>query len=174
MEAVKSCRIPVDAPKDLIDAYFEVKRKALEAVLNNIKFDRRAHLEFKNGDRRRLREELLKNWRYSKHYVDSAFNSIIGLVNGWITLYNRGKTEKPPKITRKTIYIKSTLFSFKNGSLKISIEPGRRYLEIDLTKYRWVPREFDRLGGLILTEKELIITFKRELSLKRISGLHST
>jgi putative transposase len=166
VEAVKSCRIPVDAPKDLIDAYFEVKGKALEAVLNNVKFDRKAHLEFKNDDRKRLREELLKNWKYSKHYVDSAVNSIIGLVKGWITLYNRGSAEKPPKITRKTVYIKSTLFSFKNGSLKISIEPGRRYLEIDLTKYRWIPRDFDRLGGLILTEKELIITFKRKIEPK--------
>jgi putative transposase len=72
-----------------------------------------------------------------------------------------GSVEKPPKITRRAVYIKSTLFSFKSGMLKISIEPGRRCLEIDLTKHRWVPGDFDRLGGLILTEKELIITFKR-------------
>jgi putative transposase len=50
--------------------------------------------------------------------------------------------------------------------LKISIEPNRRYLEVDLTKYRWIPRDFDSLGGLILTERELIITFKREVEPK--------
>jgi putative transposase len=71
-----------------------------------------------------------------------------------------------PKITRKTVYIKNTLFSFKSGMLKISIEPNRRYLEVDLTKYRWIPRDFDSLGGLILTERELIITFKREVEPK--------
>jgi hypothetical protein len=42
-----------------------------------------------------------------------------------------GSAEKPPKITRRAVYIKSTLFSFKSGMLKISIEPGRRRLEID-------------------------------------------
>ena len=166
MEAVKSCRIPVDAPKDLIDAYFEAKRKASEVILSKVRLSGKAHLEFKNDDRKRLREELLKDWRYSKHYIDSAINSVIGLIKGWITLYNRGKAEKPPKITRKTVYIKSTLFSFKDGVLKISIEPNKRYLEVDLSRYRWIPRGFDRLGGLILTEKELIITFKREVKPK--------
>jgi len=161
VEAVKSYRIPVEPPRDLIDSYFEIKGRALEAVLSKVRFSEKAHLELKNGDRRKLRDELLRDWRYSKHYVDSAINSVIGLVKGWITLYNRGKVEKPPKITRKTVYIKNTLFSFKSGMLKISIEPGRRYLEIDLTKHHWVPGDFDRLGGLILTEKELIVALKK-------------
>jgi hypothetical protein len=38
MEAIKSCRIPVEAPKDLIDAYFEVKKRALDAILSKVKF----------------------------------------------------------------------------------------------------------------------------------------
>jgi len=32
LEVVKSCKIPVDAPKDLVDSYFEVKGRSLEAV----------------------------------------------------------------------------------------------------------------------------------------------
>jgi hypothetical protein len=45
---------------------------------------------------------------------------------------------------------------------------------VDLNKYPWISKDFDGIGGFLLTEEELIITFKRELSLKRISGLHST
>jgi len=45
VEAVKGFRIPVDAPKDLIDSYFEAKRRALEAVLNHVKFNRKTHLD---------------------------------------------------------------------------------------------------------------------------------
>ena len=161
MEAVKSFRIPVEAPLDLLESYLEVKKKALETILSYIRFNGKAHLEFRSGDRKRLRDELLKDWKYSKHYVDSAINSVIGLVKGWITLHNRGRAGKPPEITRKTVYIKNTLFSFKGGVLKVSIEPGRRYLEVDLARYPWVPGDFERLGGLILTEKELIITVKR-------------
>jgi len=161
MEAVKSYRIPAEAPKDLIDACFEVRKRALEAILSKIKLSGKAHLEFNSEDRRRLREELLREWRYSKHYVDSAINSVIGLVKGWVTLYNRGRAREHPKITRRTVYVKNTLFTFKSGILKISIEPNRRYLEVDLTKYHWVPQDFDRLGGLVLTEKYLIITVKK-------------
>jgi putative transposase len=166
MEAVKSYRIQVDAPLDLIEAYTEVKRRTLKTVLSHVKFNGKAHLEFKSEDRKKLRDELLEDWKYSKHYVDSAINSVIGLVKGWITLYNRGKVKRLPEITRKTIYIKNTLFSLRNGVLKISIEPNRRYLEVDLRKYSWIPKDFDRLGGLILTEKELIITVKKEVEPK--------
>ena len=163
MEAVKSYRIPVDTPKDLINSYFEVKRRSLEAVLSHVRLNGKAHLDFKSCDRKKLRDELLKGWRYSKHYVDSAINSVVGLVKGWITLYNRGRAGKPPEITKRTVYVKNTLFSFKNGILKISIEPGRRYLEVDLAKYRWIPEDFDGLGGLVLTEKELIVTLKKKV-----------
>jgi putative transposase len=163
MEVVKSFRIPVEAPLDLLESYLEVKRKALEAILSHVKFNGKAHLEFRSGGRKGLRDELLRDWKYSKHYVDSAINSVIGLVKGWIVLRNRGRAKGPPKVTRKTAYIKNTLFSFKEGVLKVSIEPGRRYLEVDLARYSWVPGDFERLGGLILTEKALIITVKKEV-----------
>ena len=164
-EAVKAYKIPIEAPRDLIEAYFEVKRRALRGVLNHVTYSRtgKAHLNFKAGDRRKLRNDLLKDWKYSKHYVDSAINSVIGLVKGWIKLHNRGKAGTKPKITRRTVYIKNTLFSYRNGILKISIEPNRRYLEVDLTKYGYLPKDFDSVGGLLLTENELIITFKKNV-----------
>ncbi|MEM3833184.1 MAG: transposase [Thermoprotei archaeon] len=166
MEAVKSYRIPVDVPKDLIEEYFKVKQKALDAIFSHVKISKKAHLNLKAEDRKRLRDELLREWKYSKHYVDSAMNSVIGLVKGWITLYNRGRAKEPPKITKRTVYIKSTLFSFRNGILRISIEPNKRYLEVDLRKCSWIPKDFDKVGGLLMTEKELIIVIKKEVELK--------
>ncbi|MBO3801693.1 MAG: transposase [Candidatus Brockarchaeota archaeon] len=166
MEAVKSYRIPVEAPKDLIEEYFQVKQRALDAIFLYVKISKKAHLSLSREDRKKLRDELLKNWRFSKHYVDSAINSVIGLVKSWITLYNRGRAESKPKITKRTVYIKSTLFSFRNGILKISIEPNKRYLEVDLTKYDWIPSDFDRVGGLLMTEKELTITVKKSVEPK--------
>ena len=162
-EAIKSYKVPIEAPRDLIEAYFEARRKALRKVLNHVAYSQtgKAHLNFKAEDRRKLRNDLLKDWRHSKHYIDSAINSVIGLVKGWIKLYNRGKAKSKPKITRRTVYIKNTLFSYKNGLLKISIEPRRRYLEVDLRKYEYLPKDFDSIGGLLLTESELIITFRK-------------
>ncbi|MEM0327533.1 MAG: hypothetical protein QXN53_03040 [Thermoproteota archaeon] len=114
MEAVKSYRIQVEAPKDLIEEYFQVKQRALEAIFSHVKISKKAHLSLSREDRKKLRDELLKDWRFSKHYVDSAINSVIGLVKSWITLYNMEKAESKPKITKRTVYIKSTLFSFRN------------------------------------------------------------
>ncbi|MBO3762778.1 MAG: hypothetical protein JTT16_03055 [Candidatus Brockarchaeota archaeon] len=65
MEAVKSYRIQVEAPKDF---------------LAHVRFSNKVHLSISREDRKKLRDELLKDWRFSKHYVDSAINSVIGLV----------------------------------------------------------------------------------------------
>ena len=108
---------------------------------------------------------MLKNWRFAKHYVDSAINSVIGLVKGWIQLYNKGKAKSKPKITRKTVYVKTTLFSVKNNKIKITIEPKKRYLEINLAKFDYLPKDYDSIGGLVLQEDRLVITFKKEVEL---------
>jgi hypothetical protein len=97
MEVVKSYRIPVNAPKDLIEEYFKVKQRALECVLSKVRLSDKAHLSFDKKERKELRDSLLKGWKFSKHYVDSAMASVIGLVKGWIMLYNRGRAKKPPR-----------------------------------------------------------------------------
>ncbi|MEM1511492.1 MAG: IS200/IS605 family accessory protein TnpB-related protein [Candidatus Jordarchaeales archaeon] len=77
------------------------------------------------------------------------------------------RAEGKPEITKRAVYIKNTLFSFRNGILRISMEPSKRYLEVDLTKYPWIHEDFDRIGGLILTERELIIiTVKKNVEPK--------
>jgi len=165
-EAIRSYKVPLEAPIDLMEEYLRIKSAALEDVLKHVKCNGKAHLNFSTEERRELRDKLLKDWRYSKHYVDSAINSAISLAKGWIKLYNRGKARSRPKVTRKVVYIKSTLFSYRDGVIRISIEPKKRYLEVDLRKYDWIPKDFDGIGGLLLTEKELIITVKKKVELK--------
>ena len=72
---------------------------ALDEVFRHVKFSRsgKVHLKFNKSKRKGLRDKLLKNWKFAKHYVDSAINSIIGLVKGWISLYNRGKVNQNRK-----------------------------------------------------------------------------
>jgi len=92
MEAIKSYRVAIEAPKDLIDEYFKLKQKALSLICERLKGVKKVHLNLGAEERRRVRDELLQDWRFSKHYVDSAINSVVGFVKGWITLYNRGKS----------------------------------------------------------------------------------
>ncbi len=162
---IKAYSIPLTAPKDLIEEYFKLKKTVLDEVFKHIKYSKsgKAHLKFNKNDRKELRDMLLKNWKFAKHYVDSAINSIIGLVKGWIKLHNQGKAKSKPEITKKTVYVKTTLFSVKGGKIKITIEPKKRYLEINLAKFDYLPKDYDSIGGLILTENKLVITFKKKV-----------
>ena len=143
MEVIKAYSVRVEAPRDLIEDYFKLKKTALEEIFKHIVFSRsgKAHLKFGKDKRRELRNKLLKDWKFAKHYVDSAINSVIGLVKGWIQLYNQGKAKSKPEITKKTVYVKTTLFSIKNGKIKITIEPRKRYLELDLKKFNFLSRD---------------------------------
>lgn len=62
-EAVKAYRIPVEAPIDLLEAYFEVREKALREVLDHVAYSKteKIHLNFKADDRRKLRSILLRD-----------------------------------------------------------------------------------------------------------------
>ncbi len=165
MEVIKAYSVPMTAPKDLLEEFFKLRKIALEETLKHVKYSKsgKAHLKFNKNDRKELRDRLLENWKFAKHYVDSAINSVIGLVKGWIKLYNKGKAKSKPEITKKTVYVKTTLFSVKNGKIKITIEPRKRYLEIDLAKFDYLPKNYDSIGGLILQEDKLIITFKKKV-----------
>ncbi|WP_457550458.1 RNA-guided endonuclease InsQ/TnpB family protein [Archaeoglobus sp.] len=44
---------------------------------------------------------------------------------------------------------------------------NKRYLEIDLTKFSYLPKDYDSIGGLILTENKLIVTFKKKVELTK-------
>ncbi len=170
-KVIKSYAVPVKAPKDLIDAYLEVKRKALKAVMAHVSYSEgKARLRLKAKERREIRSELLKGWPYASHYVDSAINSVIGLVKGWIKLHNRGKAKRPPEITKRTVYIKSTLFRLKDSKLIVRIVARRRYLEVDLSRFDYLPKDYDSIGGLLLTDDRLYITFKRSSEPKEVRG----
>ncbi|MBS7288350.1 MAG: hypothetical protein KIH01_06290 [Candidatus Freyarchaeota archaeon] len=62
-------------------------------IFSCVEVSKKAHLKLKSEDWKRLRDELLRDWKFSKHYVDSAIDSVIGLVKGWVMLYNRGEAE---------------------------------------------------------------------------------
>ena len=56
-EVIKSYKVPIEAPRDLVEAYFEAKKRALREVLDHVTYSQtgKAHLRFKAVDRRKLR-----------------------------------------------------------------------------------------------------------------------
>jgi len=155
LRAIKAYSIPLqEVPRDLIDSYMDIRCKALDHMLSKVEFKGgKTRFTLPREDRKRLRDSLLEDWKFSKHYVDSAINTVVGLVKGWVRLHNRGKAKRKLRITRRTVYIKRALIAYRDGVLKISIEPRRRYLVVNLREYPWIPEEFDDVGGCLLTDE---------------------
>ena len=115
--------------------------------------------------KRNLRNELLRNWSYASHYVDSAIKVAYSTMNSWKKNYLKGKRKRnKPIVKRKFIRVKGTLYIYRNGKIRITVKPRKLYLEFDLSN-AWFRKRVDGcdLGELILKESELIITFRREL-----------
>jgi putative transposase len=80
--------------------------------------------EFKNNY---LRNLLLKDWRYSKHYVDSAIKQAYSIVKSW-------RRREKPTVKKRFVRIKETLYSYNNGKIKVSIKPYEEYITFDISK----------------------------------------
>jgi len=108
-----------------------------------------------------LRNLLLEDWVYSKHYVDSAIKQAYSIIKSWRRSYIKGERRRVKSIVRKRfVRIKETLYSFKDGKIKVSIKPYREYLEFDVSKAWFLSRAKGEMGELILNEKYLTITFR--------------
>jgi len=115
--------------------------------------------EFKNS----LRKELLKGWVYASHYVDSAIKVAYSILKSWKRNYLKGERRRTkPTVKKLFVRVKETLYTYKNGKIRVTVVPRKLYLEFDLAK-AWFKNRVKGLdlGELILTRNELIITFRR-------------
>jgi len=135
--------------------YYHVKR--LIPVIPKTK-------EFK----RQLRNELLENWEYASHYVDSAVRVAYSILKSWRRNYVKGRRRREkPVVKRLFVRVKETLYVYRDGRIRITINPRKHYLEFDLNR-TWFKNGVKglELGELILTEHELIITFRKPIEKK--------
>jgi len=158
---VRAYSIPFQADEiilEFIEEYHELAKNVLEEILKAEKFT--------SKERRQLRDKLLREWNYAAHYVDSAINQMRGLVKSYRERLRRGKRARKPRLKKKFVYVKSTLFTLKGLRLRITIIPREYYLEIDLAKYAYILPFMKgiqegrlRLGGLFLFPDKIILNF---------------
>jgi len=158
---VRAYSIPFQADEvvlKFIEEYHKLAKTVLEEILKTEKLT--------NKERRQLRDKLLEDWKYAAHYVDSAINQMRSLVKSYRKKLRKGKKAKEPRLRKKFVYVKSTLFTLKGSKLKITIIPREYYLEIDLAKYAYISQflkeiqeEKLRLGGLFLFPDKLVLNF---------------
>ncbi|MEM3809707.1 MAG: transposase, partial [Thermoproteota archaeon] len=117
--------------------------------------------------RKKLRDKNLRGWVYSKHYVDSAIKQAYSMLESWRKRYLHGRAKRRPELKRKFVRVKETLYSYRDGVLKISIKPYEENLTIDLRRtWCWDKINGLEFGELILKQDKLIVTVRKEVELK--------
>ncbi|RLF67235.1 MAG: hypothetical protein DRN30_00405, partial [Thermoplasmata archaeon] len=103
---IRAYSIPIQADEvilEFIEEYHRIARRALQEILSAEKFTK--------VERKQLRDKFLKDWSYAAHYVDLAINQMQGLVKSYKRKLKRGKRAQKPRLRKKFVYVKSTLFA---------------------------------------------------------------
>jgi len=173
---IKTYSIPFSHPEisSLIDAYQVVLKEAIEYFwCNSIRIRKTKHgvkvsVSPTREQKRKIRNKLLEGWSFSKHYVDSAIRTAISILNSWAKRFNRRKAQFiKPKVKRRFVAVKATLFHVHGSIIKISVKPWK-FAVVDLSRYAFLKPHLDairrgeeRIAELILKEKRLLVQFKR-------------
>jgi putative transposase len=100
-----------------------------------------------------LRNMLMEGWDYSKHYVDSAIKQAYSIIKSWRRSYVKGERRREkPVVKRKFVRVRETLYTFKDGKIKVSVKPHEEYLVFDISKAWFLRRAKGELGEMILGE----------------------
>ena len=164
---------------EFLEAYRRLLQKAVDEIWAGIrwieKHDRKGRRRLipiipkDNNFKHSLRNILLEGWSYSKHYVDSTIKQAYSMLKSWRRSYIKGERRREKPVVRKRfVRIKETLYTYKDGKIKVSIKPHEEYLVFDISKAWFLSRARGELGELILNEKYLTVTFrfKREREIR--------
>jgi len=167
--------------KDLLVAYRRILQRAIDIIWENTEWKERRvkHDGYEttrlipvfpssNEFKRNLRSELLKNWPYAAHYVDSAIKTAYSILSSWRQNYIKGfRRKKKPTVKREFVRVKTTLMKVEGTKIRVTIEPRKRYVELDFSE-EWFSERVKgwEVGELIIKEKEVYITFKHEVEFK--------
>jgi len=159
---------------DFLEAYRRLLQRAVDEIWARIKWIEKHN----NKGRKRLvpvipkensfrhhylRNFLLVGWSCSKHYVDSAIKQAYSMLKSWRRSYLKGERKREkPAVKKRFVRVKETLYSFKNGKIRVSIKPHEKHLEFDLSKAWFLGMAKGEMGELILREHYLTVTYRFE------------
>jgi putative transposase len=83
------------------------------------------------------------------------------MMKSWRRSYIKGERGRAkPTVRKRFVRIKETLYSYRDGRIRVSIKPYREYLEFDVSKAWFLGRARGIMGELILNERYLTVTFR--------------
>jgi len=121
--------------------------------------------EFKKS----LRDKLIEDWPFAKHYVDSAIKTAYSILDSWRKNYLKGRRKrKKPLVKRKFVRVKTTLMKVEGSRIRITIKPREEHLELDYSGEWFYERIKDwKVGELVIREKDVLSAFSKEVEFFR-------
>jgi putative transposase len=108
-----------------------------------------------------IRNDCLKNWKYSAHWVNSIVDTAFSILESWKKNYDKGKRKRNcPVAKRLFVRVKQTLMKIDGDQLRISIYPNR-FIYIDLSK-RYFKID-GRIGEPILTPTQIHLPIRQDI-----------
>jgi putative transposase len=186
LEQVRMYSIPISDPRirELITWYLRTLQKAIDIIWDSIdwkyrfpRIERRKRRQvviipskFKVPElpksrsfKRKLRDELLLDCPYAKHWVDAVIRTAYSIMESWRKRYLRGRARKvKPRVKKRFARCKITLMKidYKAKTIRITLKPGE-YLVISW-RAMWYEYRVEgwRVGEVILKDDRILIPFK--------------
>jgi putative transposase len=113
--------------------------------------------------KKRLRDELLLNCPYAKHWVDAVIRTAYSIMESWRKRYLKGRARRvKPRVRKRFARCKITLMkvNYKDKTIRITLKPGE-YLVISWSN-RWFTRRVEGwgVGEVVLKDDRVLIPFK--------------
>jgi putative transposase len=169
---------------ELITWYLNALQRAIDIIWENIEWKYRLHrierrkrkqvviipyklkapeLPKDKSFKKKLRDELLLDCPYAKHWVDAVIRTAYSIVKSWRKRYIKGRARKvKPRVGKRFARCKITLMrvDYNEKRIKITIKPGE-YIEVSWSS-RWFTRRVEewRVGEVVLKDDRVLIPFK--------------
>jgi len=113
--------------------------------------------------KKRLRDDLLQNCPYARHWVDAVIRTAYSIMESWRKRYLKGRARKVKRrVRRRFARCKITLMRVDYGGkrIRITVKPGE-YIEVSWG-CRWFTRRVEgwRVGEVVLKDDGVLIPFE--------------
>ncbi len=84
--------------REFLSSYRHLLQRAIDTIWDGIEWKKKKNRLIpmipKSKEKRALRNQLLKDWNYASHYVDSAVKTAYSILNSWRKNYIKGGEAK--------------------------------------------------------------------------------
>jgi len=112
--------------------------------------------------KKRLRDELLRNCSYAKHWVDAVIRTAYSVMESWRRYIKERARKVKPRVRRRFAKCKVTLMRVDYGrkTIRVTLKPGE-YLEVSWAG-KWFTRRVKgwRVGEVVLKDDRVLTPFK--------------